>query len=76
MIIPDYENIKEERICQECYGYTKGGSQEPYVDALMNPVSIYFRFLGCCAAAAGKIALSTSFWPTNMQPMQSAGRQD
>ena len=67
MMVPDYKNIKEERICQECYGYTIGGAKVPHVAALTNPVSIYFRFLGRCAAAAGKIALSTSFWPTNTQ---------
>jgi hypothetical protein len=65
MIIPDHENIKEERICQECYGYTKGGAQVPFVASLTNPISIYLRFLGPYMAAVGKVALPTSFWPTN-----------
>ncbi len=63
MIVPDYEKIKEERICKECYGYTKGGSAIPFVASLSNPILIYFKFLTRYTVAAGKVALSVSFWP-------------
>jgi hypothetical protein len=62
MIIPNYEKIKEETICQECYGYTKGGEKVPLATSLTNPISLYFNFLCHYTAAASKVALSTSFW--------------
>ena len=67
MIFPDYENINEERICQECYGYKKGDAELSFVASLTNPISLYFLLLGRYTAAAGKVALSTSFWLTSMQ---------
>ena len=67
MIIPDYKNIKEERICEECYGYTKGGAQVPYFASLGNPISTYLRSLGPYMATVGKVALLTSLWSTNTQ---------
>jgi hypothetical protein len=60
LIFPDYENIEEERICHECYGYKKGDAELPFVVSLTIPISLYFRFLGRYAAAAGKVALSTA----------------
>jgi hypothetical protein len=63
MIIPDYENIREERICQECYGYTNGDVQFTSIVSLTNPISIYFKFLGHYTAALSKLALSKSWWP-------------
>ena len=42
MIFPDYENLTEERICQECYGYAAGGTQFP-VDFFINPISFCLK---------------------------------
>ena len=67
MIIPNYENIKEETICQECYGYTKGGERVPLATSITHPISLYFSFLSHYTAAASKVALSTSFWLMSMQ---------
>jgi hypothetical protein len=57
MIFPDYESIKEERICQECYGYTKGGADSPFVAVLIDPILLYFSFLSLYTATAGKVVL-------------------
>ena len=67
MIFPDFEKMNEERICLECYGYTKGGALVPFVASMSNPIAMYFSFLSHCTAAAGKVALSTSFWLMSMQ---------
>ena len=42
MIFPDYENLTEERICQECYGYATGGTKLP-VDFIVNPISFCLK---------------------------------
>jgi hypothetical protein len=58
----DFENLKEERICQECYGYEKGGSEFSSAAPIVNPISLYFSMLDRYTATAGKAALSTYFW--------------
>ncbi|MGD8834782.1 MAG: hypothetical protein PVJ19_07580 [Desulfobacteraceae bacterium] len=67
MIVPDYENIKEKKICQECYGYTKGSAKASFVMPLTKPISIYLGFLGRYMAELGKAAPQASFWPANTQ---------
>ena len=67
MIFPDVEKINEERICLECYGYTKGGAQVPSVASIANPIVMYFSFLSHCTAAAGQAALSTYCWLMSTQ---------
>ena len=42
MIFPDYENLTEERICQECYGYAAGGTEFP-AEFFINPISFYLK---------------------------------
>ena len=44
MIVPDYENMEEERICQECYGYAKGGLKVSFPLSLTDLISLYLKF--------------------------------
>ena len=54
MIFPDYENLTEERICQECYGYATGGRTFP-VDFFINPISCYLKLWHGCVNLASII---------------------
>ena len=63
MIFPDYENMKEERICQECYGYTKGDVEFPFSSTSISQFSLFLYLYSRCTAAVGKATLSAFFWP-------------
>jgi hypothetical protein len=46
MIFPDYENLSEEEIFQDCYGYPKGGTGFPAA-LFVNPFYYCFRWWRC-----------------------------
>lgn len=51
MIFPDYENLSEKRICQECYGYSKEGT-DLCANSFVNLIPFLLKMLRGCVKMA------------------------